>query len=781
MASSMLLGAFDWIEDLFMSVVNLIPKLVYLLYTSLACLLDVFQLFFRKLAGLDVYYIDGEPVTGDLVTNFITGILGINPEGQTYSALSTVFWSMIIFGLIICVASTLISVIKSHYTYDDKSAKGPMQFVYAAIKSVVNMIAVPIIVVLGLYVSEALLTALDSMTSVSSGTVVSLYGDKVSNLRAIDSSKKKDGAKTYIYYDIYGFGSLSKEQTSEKLALIAATNAPFSGMLFKTAAYNANRARTGQIAPQSDFSGCRQGELFSNANDPDVLGEMIDVAFASNLHLAEGTSMEMNYSDDTAGEYESGKFCDAFFHAEELRAFSKFNVGLVWYYYNLWTFNFIVGFAGCIVCVTLFINIILGLMTRLFMCIGLFLINPPLFGLAPFDGGKAAKGWRDAFVKQVLMAYGAVIGMNIMFLILPYMNEISFFNISIADYLAQTLVLIVGLITIKAFISVVSGLVGGEDANKAGEGIAKEVGAVAGKATKMTVGAVKGVASLPGNAIKAGKAAYHKGAQAVNAVKEHRAGKTIKESESYTRQRDFLANMERKNIDEMDKGTVKAMAKEAGLSRKETKQMWKTIETEGKARKAAGETKFNASRLKTQHESTSKKYAAAATKWTGASGVAKMNRDVGAAQTRKNAAAQLKTQHATKYQQNKSGIAGLGSFAFTPVKNMDTIMKGSDTYKEFKDNSFWQKPDYAAETAKNTAAIHGELKGTRRDMNTNADNTNAQLNSLNRFTRIADARRTKALTEKMKRQWAAKYGRAPTSAEIKKIQGYIKKGFEDLP
>lgn len=178
MSTSMLLGLFDWIGDFFKSLFDLIPKIMYLLYASMACVLDVLQLFFRKLAGLDVYYIDGEAVQGDIVTNFITGILGIKDgrQNMSYSALSTVFWSMIVFGIIICFASTIIAIIKSHYSYDEKAAKGPMQYVYTAGKAIINMIAVPVIVVLGMYVSEAILTALDTITSTNSGVVDAMYG-----------------------------------------------------------------------------------------------------------------------------------------------------------------------------------------------------------------------------------------------------------------------------------------------------------------------------------------------------------------------------------------------------------------------------------------------------------------------------------------------------------------------------------------------------------------------------------------------------------------------------
>ena len=83
MSTSMLLGLFDWIGDFFKSLFDLIPKIMYLLYASMACVLDVLQLFFRKLAGLDVYYVKNgsdfwgnnyDPVKGqDPVVDFIYG------------------------------------------------------------------------------------------------------------------------------------------------------------------------------------------------------------------------------------------------------------------------------------------------------------------------------------------------------------------------------------------------------------------------------------------------------------------------------------------------------------------------------------------------------------------------------------------------------------------------------------------------------------------------------------------------------------------------------------
>ena len=510
---------FDWIVGFFRELLSLIPKAIYLLNSSLLSLIDFMQLLFRKLAGLDVYYItndNGETIatTGDLLTNFIGGILGININGNEsfdlidYSLLSTVFWSFVIFGLIILFISTLVAIIKSHYTYNEKSAKGPLPILATAGKAIVNMVAVPVIVILGLYLSQAILNALDQITAVGSDDVVNLYGSENTSRYLQQNITDSQGNQTYIFYDMFGFtggivygvnipGTNIDDYFDQKmLGLVAARTQPFSGSMFKVAGFNANRVRSGEYTINTPFTGNVGStmELFSNhGNDSDVLANMVDEAFANFLHL-DGVYL-MNFMTEEI--YDTGIYLPeleqflTIFTSPYICSFSKFNIGLVWYYYNLWNYNFIVGFGSVIVCVSIFLNIIMGLMSRLFMAIVLFLVMPPLAGLAPLDEGKAFGGWREAFMKQVLMAYGAVVGMNLVLLILPYINEIDMFGIPIVDSLVQTLFIIVGLITIKAVISTLSQLIGAADANKTGDDMSKEVKSTIGRATAMTIGAAK--------------------------------------------------------------------------------------------------------------------------------------------------------------------------------------------------------------------------------------------------------------------------------------------------
>ena len=533
---------FDWIGDFFGELFSLIPKVIYFLYASFISLIDLIQLLFRKLAGLDVYYIDGHPVTGDIVTNFIQGILGINmgsvSDSMDYSPLATVFWSFVIFGVIVCFVATLVAIVKSHYSYNEKSAKGPLPIVATAGKALVNIFIVPIIIVFGLWLSQAILTALDDITTTGSSDIESLYGDRTDILQ---TATRADGTETYIYYDMFGFsgnvvygerdalGNVAdwinntfdaNLPTEIDYAKIAANAQPFSGSIFKVAAYNANRVRNNEYVSDGvpiTITGYHDDmNLFNNANgDPVVLADMIDTAFANFLHLDKG------YQLIYAGDWEWGDGSDVaygvnwlsvdryftMFTTNAISSFSKFNVGLVWYYYNLWQFNFIVGFGAAIIAISLFINLIFGLMVRFFLCIILFLVMPPLAGLAPLDEGKAFGQWRTTFIKQVIIAYAAVVGMNLVLILLPYINKIDFFDIVIADLVVQTLFIIVGLVAIKNIINVLSQVIGSDDLRAQGDSVASEVKSTVGKATLMTAGAAKlggkAFASLTGAGIAA--------------------------------------------------------------------------------------------------------------------------------------------------------------------------------------------------------------------------------------------------------------------------------------
>ena len=775
---------FDWIGDFFGELFSLIPKVIYFLYASFISLIDLIQLLFRKLAGLDVYYIDGHPVTGDIVTNFIQGILGINmgsaSDSMDYSPLATVFWSFVIFGVIVCFVATLVAIVKSHYSYNEKSAKGPLPIVATAGKALVNIFIVPIIVVFGLWLSQAILTALDDITTTGSSDIESLYGDRTDILQ---TATRADGTETYIYYDMFGFSGNVVYGEREALgnvadwinntfdanlpteidyAKIAANSQPFSGSIFKVAAYNANRVRNNEyVSDGVPITITGYGDdmnLFGNANgDPVVLADMIDTAFANFLHLDKGYQMiydgDFDWGDgsDVAekANYLSVDRYFTMFTTNAISSFSKFNVGLVWYYYNLWQFNFIVGFGAAIIAISLFINLIFGLMVRFFLCIILFLVMPPLAGLAPLDEGKAFGQWRTTFIKQVIIAYAAVVGMNLVLILLPYINKIDFFDIPIADLVVQTLFIIVGLVAIKNIINVLSQVIGSDDLRAQGDSVAGDVKSTIGKATKMTAGAAKiggkAFANLTGVGIAAQLGA--RGAKKLGEkIGQTRAGRWLGRGAEYTgaflksgiggvsssiranKAKDVMRGAEQQKFiesldgEKLSKHELKERALAAGFSNAEATQLSRAFQ--GTLLGGKKEAVVDSDLLKEQYRFKRDRDGLYA---IGKKGIKENKTDftnfVDKGISYDTAEKQYKNaREIQRYRMAKSGVVGgilsnAGS-AFTAVGRgmMGNYRTMANTgFKEFMDESgLNKKPDWAEESAKNTKEANKHMENLAR-------------------------------------------------------------------
>ena len=536
---------------------SFIPKIAYMLANSFLAICDLFQYWVRKLAGLDVYYIDGEAQTGDIVYQFIRGIF----LGE-YPALHNVFIGLIILAAILLILSTIISIIRNEYTAE-KGENSKSKIIGQSLKSIAYVAIVPIICMLGVYLANVVLVAVDRATTTTSATSTilntSLLEPYTITYNASGNPDANSGTETtapdsvqsYISYNLFGFSA------------VGTTGQTFSGMIFKTSAYGANRVRATENQSitsnnQENINGFFQllqegraqnfGGLFKDDNnDPDMVALYIDTAFADNVKLKE--KYQLSYEESYIRDYGGANWGNAFGIREgwEYQSMNRFDVELVWYYYDLWKFDFVVCFGAVIIMLNIFINIIFGLMKRLIELVGLFLISAPLIALMPLDNGGAYNKWRGKFLKNTLMAYGAIGGMNLVFLIMPYLAEISFFNNDFLDGLVSTLFVIVALIMVKDFIAMVSDFVGGGDANKEGEAIDGEVGKLAAKAGAMAVGAGVLGAGAGLLALKGGKFAASK------AWKQMRSKSRFKDAQDAIADRDAgLAAIKSKRDDYKD-------------------------------------------------------------------------------------------------------------------------------------------------------------------------------------------------------------------------------------
>lgn len=480
-----MLGSF-WtnISDFITGIFALIPQYLYFFYTCIASVLDLFQFVIRKLAGLDSYYVNGVETDGDLLSQFINGILGLN---GSYSALNTVFWSLVIFGAIVLVVGLIMSLIKAHYNYDSKKSRSSA-ILGKGLKAIGTFAIVPLVTVFGVYLSSILLQALDNITaSSSSGNTASVYANSSGDYSQVFRADEDEwGNQTYISYDFFGSHAPTGHQS-------------FSGLLFQAAAHDANRVRyggyTASLAGEAwTDCGIFNSTLSSDQGQTEDVANMIDYAFMNNLTLSSPQTASVLQSESMMLMSSFRYWQSAIWYLGTINFdnFSKYNVGLVWYYYNLWQFNFIIGFLGVIIAVTLFFNIVFGLVVRLIEATALFLVVGPIVAIMPLDDGAAFKKWRKEFVGDVIMAYGAIVGVNLLFMLLPYLQAITFFNSTVLNAIMNMIFVIVGLLAAKQTVTLLSNLIGGKDAYKVGEEAKKE----AGKANLLSVKNVATVVAL---------------------------------------------------------------------------------------------------------------------------------------------------------------------------------------------------------------------------------------------------------------------------------------------
>lgn len=509
------MNLFGWDPFAFLwDAVSLIPKMVYFMSATLMGLMDMAQLVLRKFAGLDTYYIGDSTVgqTGDIALSFILGIFGGN---SSFPALKNAFISLIILAVIMLVVTTIIAVIRQEYMpgaeeMKEKPTNSKIHVITRSVRSLFLFLIVPVSVVFGLMFSDILLRALDNATAGGASSSVLLTKEGVGGIEDINGELQGGlvaspivgtDQSSYIYYDLFASGSPT-------------SSVPFSGMVFKSSAYLANRVRVdkkyaidGEPQPVTYYQALKSSNnylsnfgIFNLADSAEEAAQMIDDAFAGNVQLRNSDYLITNTVP--GADVNSSLIITT----GEITRFSKFNVALVWYYYDLWQFNFLIAFAFLVISLKLFVKIVTGLMKRIIEMVGLFLISPPIIAIMPLDNGRGFGEWRKNFMSKALMAYGAIIGMNLFFLILPYINDIKFFGPSTFDFMMgnnvadminliiSTLFVITGLVVVESFIELVSTMIGSESAAKAGGELVGKVGDTIAKSAKYT-GAAAGFAT----------------------------------------------------------------------------------------------------------------------------------------------------------------------------------------------------------------------------------------------------------------------------------------------
>ena len=446
------------------TIFSVIGTLLYPLFSIIFVLIGGIQHVFSAFAGIDKMSYDGQIIgSGNSVSSnpdvkipaFIEDDGGIVYFLMHHDIVKNLIWSIVLLALFLIIIFTVMAFIKNVYS---AKPKGWKEIIGNAIKGLANFIFLPICCLLGVWLGNILLQAINGATSYKGATsmerklfIACSYNanlfrcDKTPNitwgeLRALaNNTMIGDSSTTFAkYHDLKLTGN------DEDLVITAE----------------------------------------STDGDRRYYAELVDQIFSeTNVNLnAWGTGTKIYVTDTGTGQVGS---------------FSYLGVAN---FYSLWQVNYLVLIVGGIFMLYVLGSLSFAMVRRLFLILTLFVVSPAVCALYPLDEGKAVGSWKSKFIEQVLSAYGAVAGLNIFFSLVPLIDKISIFpgtswwtsGWGIND-IVQIFILVVGLMVVKEFISLISSFVGGEDAYSKGSGLmksaAKEVGGRAGKAISGTVGA----------------------------------------------------------------------------------------------------------------------------------------------------------------------------------------------------------------------------------------------------------------------------------------------------
>lgn len=423
---------------------------VYALVIVVFKVVDFLSDLFRCFAGLDLRESSttGMESKGDLIIHFVS-------NGDIVS----VFSSICALAAVLLIIVTIIQVIRVEYTTEGAN-NSKNEILRKTGKAIVLFVTVPVASMFGIMASNYLLGAVDAATS---GERFS-FSEKIFEIGAFNANPYK--LKMENNKDSQSGGGEDSSENNEN-------------SYFKFVPKNIKW--TSEYKESEHYGDNCEYVTFFEGEDPSGAGHKGDFA---------NPYVELN---------------DEFLRNEFLANGWHKDIKAVVYYFDVTKF-FMMGFFlifvfGWVSMKTLFTAIV-GLIIRIYNCVILFIISPPVVALFPLDEGAAYKNWRQRFMGSILGAYGTVVGLNLFFIIAKVIWEteiLEFFENDFYNLVVKALFTLVGLLTIKNMSKLVSGIIGADDILESGEGTAKQI---TDSAKKVAVGA--GTLAVGGLALGAG-------------------------------------------------------------------------------------------------------------------------------------------------------------------------------------------------------------------------------------------------------------------------------------
>ncbi len=128
-------------------------------------------------------------------------------------------------------------------------------------------------------------------------------------------------------------------------------------------------------------------------------------------------------------------------------------------WFSLKKINYFLGFAGGIAVLVLLVISLMGFVERIISLVTLFILSPLSVSSCALDDGMRFKLWREQVINKFLVAYGALISINIYAILIQLVIRIEFFDDNFMNLLAQFLFILGGAFACRRGVALIGNLV----------------------------------------------------------------------------------------------------------------------------------------------------------------------------------------------------------------------------------------------------------------------------------------------------------------------------------
>ncbi len=188
--------------------------------------------------------------------------------------------------------------------------------------------------------------------------------------------------------------------------------------------------------------------------------------------------------------------------------YDYYSTGNVDNYFNLKEINYFIGYVAGFAVLFLLIKPMLTFVERIISLVLLFIVAPLSVSSSVLDDGKRFKLWRDQVVNKFLIAYGALIAINVYALLVILIQDVTFFpNSSFLNGLARLLFILGGALACRMGTVLIGNLVNEGAGSQYAADMANINGsfrAGAGLVSGYAIGALRGTVGTAAGAAKGG-------------------------------------------------------------------------------------------------------------------------------------------------------------------------------------------------------------------------------------------------------------------------------------